>query len=128
MIHSVFLDTNVFESAKFKYIGNNLESLLSFCHERDIPVYVDKVVYGEVKNRIALKAHEVTVNLKNEHLEYLGRVTDLEKGVENKLKEALLEKFEELFEEGLLTILPMKYDQEKLLNVLFYFLLLELLI
>lgn len=119
MIHGVFLDTNVFESAKFKYTGNNLESLLSFCHERDIPVYVDKVVYGEVKNRIALKAHEVTVNLKNEHIEFLGRVTDIEKGVEDKLKDSLLEDFKELFEEGLLTILPTKYDQEKLLDIYF---------
>jgi len=119
MIHSVFLDTNVFESAKFKYTGNNLESLLSFCCEHNIPVYVDKVVYGEIKNRIALKVHEVTVNLKNEYLEYLGRVTDIEKGVENKLKDTLLEKFEELFEEELLTILPTEYDQEKLLAMYF---------
>ncbi len=119
MIHSIFLDTNVFESAKFKYTVNNIERLLSFCYEHDIPVYVDKVVYGEVKKRIALKAHEVTVNLKNEHLDYLGRVTDIEKGVEDKLKDALLEDFDELFEEGLLTILATEYDQEKLLDIYF---------
>lgn len=119
MIQSIFLDTNVFESAKFKYTANNLKSLLSFCYERNILVYIDKVVYGEVKNRIALKANEVTVNLKNEHLEYLGRVTDIEKGVEDKLKDTLLEDFEELFEEGLLTVLPTVYDQEKLLDLYF---------
>jgi predicted nucleic acid-binding protein len=48
----IFLDTNVFESAKFDYQSKNFINFLEICDERIIDLYITDVVKDEVLKRI----------------------------------------------------------------------------
>ena len=52
LIKNVFLDTNIFSSAKFNYNSGNLYNFLENAKEHSIQVYITSVVETEIKKQI----------------------------------------------------------------------------
>lgn len=118
-IHSVFLDTNVFEGAQFKYENNNLENFFVFCKKYNIPIYINQVIYREVKKRIAMKVNEIVKVLKKEHFDYLNRIVNINKDIAKELHSEMISEFETLIENKILIFLPLDYNQEELIAMYF---------
>ena len=65
LIKNVFLDTNIFSSAKFNYNSGNLCNFLENAKEHSIQVYITSVVETEIKKQIkdfSQKHHEAIYN------------------------------------------------------------------
>ena len=65
LIKNVFLDTNIFSSAKFNYNSGNLYNFLENAKEHSIQVYITSVVETEIKKQIkhvSQKHHEAIYN------------------------------------------------------------------
>ena len=65
LIKNVFLDTNIFSSAKFNYNSGNLYNFLENAKEHGIQVYITSVVETEIKKQIkyfSQKHHEAIYN------------------------------------------------------------------
>ncbi|WP_314991576.1 PIN domain-containing protein, partial [uncultured Campylobacter sp.] len=65
LIKNVFLDTNIFSSAKFNYNSGNLCKFLENAKEYSIQVYITSVVETEIKKQIkdfSQKHHEAIYN------------------------------------------------------------------
>lgn len=65
LIKNVFLDTNIFSSAKFNYNSGNLCNFLENTKEHNIQVYITSVVETEIKKQIkdfSQKHHKAIYN------------------------------------------------------------------
>lgn len=103
-IQAIFLDTNVFESAKFEYKDNNIEILFALCKDHSIPIYIDYVVEQEVLHRINENVKKSVEGLKVEQLHYLAKIFNIPtniKEISKKLSEQLVKNFNDLKSEYL---------------------------
>ena len=121
-IQGIFLDTNVFEGAKFTYEDNKLSKLLELCEEENIPVYIDSTVYQEVQKRIRTNAEESCKGLNNKNLPFISRVSNLPEKkdiIQKQIEETLTTEFLGLIEEGRLNIISKDISHEELLEMYF---------
>lgn len=119
----VFLDTNIFESAKFSYKSHRMERFLETCEDKDIDLYITDVVKHEVKKRILNNIEEAIENIDKHNISILENSLNIENLERIKLIEHLSEKlikdFEDFIDDYNITVIPSSFDQEKLLNLYF---------
>ena len=63
LIKNVFLDTNIFSSAKFNYNSGNLCKFLENAKEYSIQVYITSVVETEIKKQIKEEKGKLTLSI-----------------------------------------------------------------
>lgn len=120
-IDGIFLDTNVFESAKFEYHGNNIETLFRLCEKYNFPIYIDEIVEREVINRIIQNAEDAIQGLKTDKLKLIARVASIQTN-KNEIKIALEEKMKSDFFvllESTITRIPTNFNQNILIGMYF---------
>ena len=106
-IEAIFLDTNVFENAKFTYKNNNFMKLIELCKEHDIPIYIDYIVEQEVLHRISENIQKTIDGLKKDKLYYLSQIYtihDNTKEIQKTLSDKLIKDFQELKDEHILIL------------------------
>lgn len=67
----IFLDTNVFESAKFSYNSHPMEKFLDTCEDKGIDLYITDVVKHEVVKRLKTNIQDAIENIDKHNLEIL---------------------------------------------------------
>ena len=67
----IFLDTNVFESAKFSYNSHRMEKFLDTCENKKIDLYITDVIKYEVIKRIKTNIQDAIENIDKHNLEIL---------------------------------------------------------
>lgn len=120
-IDSIFLDTNIYESAKFEYIDNMLEKLFHFCKEHNMPIYTNIVVQNEILHRIKINAYEAVKGIKKEQLQYISKVYKVphdKELIKRNIEDTLVAHFK-ILETNYLTTIPSKVDTEDLLEMYF---------
>jgi len=120
-INGIFLDTNIYESAQFEYIGNMLEKLFHLCKKYNIPVYTNTVVQNEILHRIKINAYEAVKGIKKEQLQYISKVYKAphdKELIKQNIEDALIANFK-ILETNYLIKIPSKVDTEDLLKMYF---------
>ena len=119
----IFLDTNVFESAKFYYQSNNFIKFLDICEEREINLYITDVVKYEVIKRIETNIKDSIENIDKNNFSILIkslRTDDIGKmKLIDELSKKLVLEFEELIFDYNIEVIPSNFNQEKLLDLYF---------
>jgi len=120
-IDSIFLDTNIYESAKFEYIGNKLEKLFHLCKKHDIAIYTNTVIQNEILHRIKINAYEAVKGIKKEQLQYISKVNKIphdKELIKQNIEDTLVADFK-ILETNYLTTIPCEVDTEDLLKMYF---------
>lgn len=120
-IDGIFLDTNIYESAKFKFRGNNLKKLFDLCQKYKILIYINNVVKNEVLNRIKNHARNATNGIKNEQLKAISLIYKIPLNKEKisiEIEKQLASDFDSLQEEYI-TEIPITISSSHLLNMYF---------
>jgi predicted nucleic acid-binding protein len=127
----VFLDTNVFESAKFKYDSIYMQSFLEVCEDKGIKLLITDVVKHEVIKRINSNIELAVMGIRNydekskeNHIyEIFLNSIDIEqiskpKFIE-KLSSKLIADFEEFLSNNNLEVVSSQFDNSELINLYF---------
>lgn len=120
-INALFLDTNIYESAKFEYSGNNLEKLFDLCQKYAIPIYINNVVKNEVLNRIKNHAKNATSGIKNEQLKAISLIYDIsidKEKISLEIEKRLINHFNSL-QEKYITEISIEISFDSLLEMYF---------
>jgi len=120
-INAIFLDTNIYESAKFKYTNNKLEKLFDLCQKYNLPIYINNVVKNEVLNRIKNYAKNATNGIKNEQLKVISSVykIPLDKTIiSTEIEKQLINDFDSA-QEDYITEIPIEISTDNLLAMYF---------
>lgn len=119
----IFLDTNVFESAKFSYTSYRMKNFLETCEDKGIDLYITDVVKHEVIKRIKTNIHDAIENIDKHNLEILIQSLQVENKEKlkliNDLSEKLIADFEEFMTDYNINIISSTFNQSKLID--FYF-------
>lgn len=119
----IFLDTNVFESAKFSYDSNRMEKFLETCEDQGINLYITDVVKYEVIKRIKTNIHDAIENIDKHNLEILIQSLQVENKEKlkliNDLSEKLITKFEEFMTDYNINVISSTFNQSKLIDYYF---------
>ena len=120
-IDGVFLDTNVFEGAKFDINKRNFKNLIEICQKNDLTIFIDEVVKNEVFKRVEKVVDESTKKLSKQDLEYIRRISEIP-DKPNDLKEKMIETLKQdmnHFIEERVEIIPCDYVPNELLTLYF---------
>jgi len=119
----IFLDTNVFESAKFDYESKNFINFLEICDERIIDLYITDVVKDEVLKRIHVNINDSIMNIDKNNFSILIKSLQEEdigkRKLCNELSKKLILKFEELIWDYNIKVIPSDFNQRELLDLYF---------
>lgn len=130
-VRVIFLDTNVFESARFKYDSERMQSFLEICEEKSIRLIITDVVKHEVIKRIKSNIEFAVMGIRNpeekskeNHIyEIFLNSIDNEQTSKPKLIEKLSSKlisdFEEFLTDNDVEIIPSQFDNNELVNLYF---------
>ena len=130
-VRVIFLDTNVFESAKFRYDSEYMKSFLEICEDKSIKLLITDVVRYEVVKRIesnielavmGIRNHDEKSKEKHVYESFLNsidfEITSKPKFIK-KLSSKLIENFEEFLSDNDIEIIPSKFDNSELINLYF---------
>jgi len=120
-VDGIFLDTNVFESAKFDLSKRNFKNLIDICNTNDLTIYVDEVVKNEVFKRIEKVIDKSVSKLSKQDLEYINRVSKLPANTVDlkvEILRAIKKEMNDFFDNSV-EIIPCNYFHEDLLTLYF---------
>jgi predicted nucleic acid-binding protein len=120
----IFLDTNVFESAKFSYSSNTFVNFLQHCRDYDIKLKITDVVQHEVFKRIKSNITESFEKIDKQNLGVVASSFDMDTRISKlnfieKLTNKLNEKFNDFLDDNEIEILNSNYDIHELTNQYF---------
>ena len=119
----IFLDTNIFESAKFSYESDNFLRFLEICKEKSLKLCITDVVQKEVYKRIHFNIKEELERVNKNFIKLI--LSNLDVSVESKarLTEQLVEKLTKNFDDFLydydVKIIKSDFDQSLLIDSYF---------
>ncbi len=120
---AIFLDTNIFERAKFSYDSDNFLRFLEICEEKGIQLCITDVVQKEVYKRIKFNVKEQLEKVNKDFIKLI--LSNLDVSVESKarLYEQLVEKLTNDFDDFLsdydVKIIKSDFDQSLLIDSYF---------
>jgi hypothetical protein len=119
----IFLDTNVFESAKFSYDSHRMEKFLETSEEKGINLYITDVIKYEVIKRIKTNIQNAIEKIDKHNLEILIQSLEVENKEKlkliNDLSEKLIQDFENFLTDYNINVILSNFDQSALID--FYF-------
>lgn len=119
----IFLDTNIFESAKFSYDSDNFLRFLEICEENNITLCITDVVQKEVYKRIKVNVKEqlerVNKNFIKLILSNLGVSVDSKLKLTEQLIEKLTDNFNEFLSDYYVEVIKSDFDQSLLIDSYF---------
>jgi len=119
----IFLDTNVFESAKFSYNSHRMEKFLDTCEDKRIDLYITDVVKHEVIKRIKTNIQDAIENIDKHNLEILIQSLQVESKEKvkliNDLSEKLITDFENFIIDYDINVVSSTFNQSKLIDLYF---------
>ena len=115
----IFLDTNVFESAKFSYSSKTFVNFLDYCKENEIKLKITDVVKHEVIKRIKSNITESFEKIDKQNLGVVAASFDMDTHISklNFIKELinkLNEKFNDFLEDNGIEVLISNFDVHEL--------------
>ena len=115
----IFLDTNVFESAKFSYSSSTFVNFLQHCRDNDIKLKITDVVKHEVLKRIKSNITESFEKIDKQNLGVVASSFDIDTNISKlnfieKLTNKLNEKFNDFLDDNEVEILDSNYDIHEL--------------
>lgn len=115
----IFLDTNVFESAKFSYSSKTFVSFLDYCKENEIKLKITDVVKHEVIKRIKSNITESFEKIDKQNLGVVASSFDIDTNISKlnfieKLTNKLNEKFDNFLDDNEIEVLDSNYDIHEL--------------
>lgn len=115
----IFLDTNVFESAKFSYSSNTFVNFLQHCKDNEIKLKITDVVKHEVFKRIKSNITESFEKIDKQNLGVVAASFDMDSNISKlnfieKLTNKLNEKFNDFLDDNEIDILNSNYDIHEL--------------
>jgi len=122
-VRVVFLDTNVFESAKFKYDSINMQRFLAVCKDNKIKIIISDVVKNEVIKRIKsnielavsdIEKHSFSILLSSLNLGILSKPKIIEH-----LSSKLINDFQEFLVDYDIEVILSNYEQNELMKLYF---------
>jgi predicted nucleic acid-binding protein len=130
-VRVIFLDTNVFESAKFRYDAERMQNFLEICEEKNIKLIITDVVKHEAIKRIKSNIEFAVMGIRNpeekskeNHIyEIFLHSIDSEQlskpKLIEKLSSKLIEDFEEFLSDNSVEIISSQFDNQQLVNLYF---------
>lgn len=130
-VRVIFLDTNVFESAKFRYDSERMQSFLEICEEKSIRLLITDVVKHEVRKRIKSNIELAVMGIRNpeekskeNHIyEIFLNSVDSEQlskpKLIAKLSSKLIVDFEEFLSDNDVGVIHSQFDNSELINLYF---------
>ncbi len=120
----IFLDTNVFESAKFSYSSSTFVNFLQHCRDNDIKLKITDVVKHEVLKRIKSNITESFEKIDKQNLGVVASSFDIDTNISKlnfieKLTNKLNEKFNDFLDDNEIEVLNSNYDIHELTNQYF---------
>jgi len=119
----IFLDTNVFESAKFLYNSHRMKNFLKICKEKGIDLYITDVVKYEVIKRIKTNIQETIEKIDKHKLEIFLQSLQVENKEKLKLiddlSKTLIENFENFIFDNSINIISSTFEQSRLIDLYF---------
>jgi len=119
----IFLDTNVFESAKFSYNSHRMEKFLEVSEEKGINLYITDVIKHEVIKRIKTNIRDAIEKIDKHNLEILIQSLEVENKEKlkliNDLSEKLIQDFEYFLRENNINVISSTFNQSKLIDLYF---------
>lgn len=120
----IFLDTNVFESAKFNYTSNNMTSFLKFCEENEIKLKITDVVEYEVKKRINTNIADTFEKIDKNNLAVVAASLGIDPSTSKiqiieHLSNNLKDKFQDLLADYSIEVIESNYNINELTMVYF---------
>jgi len=119
----IFLDTNIFESAKFSYDSHRMTKFLEICEDKELDLYITDVVKHEVIKRIKVTIKDSLENIEKHNFSIL--MQSLEKAntekisLINQLSEKLIKQFNDFIENNDVEIILSNFNQQILLDLYF---------
>lgn len=115
----IFLDTNVFESAKFSYSSKTFVNFLEYCNANEIKLKITDVVKHEVFKRIKSNISESFEKIDKQNLGVVAASFDIDTNISKlnfieKLTNKLNEKFNDFLDDNEIEILNSNYDIHEL--------------
>ena len=119
----IFLDTNVFESAKFSYNSYRMEKFLEVSKEKGIDLYITDVIKHEVIKRIKTNIRDAIEKIDKHNLEILIQSLEVENKEKlkliNDLSKKLIQDFENFLQDYNINVIPSIFNQSKLIDLYF---------
>jgi len=119
----IFLDTNVFESAKFSYNSYRMEKFLEVSEEKGIDLYITDVIKHEVIKRIKTNIRDAIEKIDKHNLEILIQSLEVENKEKlkliNDLSKKLIQDFENFLQDYNINVIPSMFNQSKLIDLYF---------
>ena len=115
----IFLDTNVFESAKFSYSSKTFVNFLEYCENNGIKLKITDVVKHEVFKRIKSNITESFEKIDKQNLGVVAASFDMDTNISKlnfieKLTNKLNEKFDDFLDDNDIEILSSNYNIHEL--------------
>lgn len=115
----IFLDTNVFESAKFSYSSKTFVNFLKHCKKNEIKLKITDVVKHEVIKRIKSNITESFEKIDKQNFGFVASSFDIDTNISKlnfieKLINKLNEKFDNFLDDNEIEILNSNYDIHEL--------------
>ena len=116
----IFLDTNVFESAKFSYSSKTFVSFLDYCKENEIKLKITDVVKHEVIKRIKSNITESFEKIDKQNLGVVAGSFDMDTNISKlnfieKLTNKLHERFSDFLDDNDIEVIDTNYDINELI-------------
>jgi len=119
----IFLDTNIFESAKFAYNSHRMEKFLEISEEKGIDLYITDVVKHEVLKRIKTNIQDAIEKIDKHNLEILIQSLEVENKEKlkliNDLSKKLIQDFEDFLRDYNVNVISSAFNQSKLIDLYF---------
>jgi len=119
----IFLDTNVFESAKFSYNSYRMEKFLEVSEKKGIDLYITDVIKHEVIKRIKTNIRDAIEKIDKHNLEILIQSLEVENKEKlkliNDLSKKLIQDFEIFLQDYNINVIPSIFNQSKLIDLYF---------
>lgn len=123
MERAIFLDTNVFESAKFSFDSHNFNKFLDICDEKEICLCITDVIKHEVVKRIESNLNDIFEKIDKNSFSLLAKSLDLASSGKMELIKQLSKKlttnFDEFISDYNIEIVSSEFDQKELINLYF---------
>ena len=115
----IFLDTNVFESARFSYSSETMNNFLEYCSHNDIELKVTDVIKHEVEKRITANITESFEKTHKNNLAVIAASINMDPSIGklkiiNELVNNLKDNFNNFIEENEIEIMDSDYGIQEL--------------
>jgi len=115
----IFLDTNVFESAKFSYKSYNMTNFIKYCDDNDIKLKIVDVVKHEVEKRIKSNISNSFEQIDKDNLGVVAASINIDPKISklniiNQLVNNLKDSFDDFIDENDVEIIDANYEIKEL--------------